>query len=418
MMKTFRVWLQKYSHLNWTVIDQVMISGLNFLTGVLVARFLGIKIYGQFVLLYTALLYLNIFQYALILAPMMSRAPQINSDVEKTNYFKNIIGIQLLFSLLLCLTVVVIGTILGNWMPEWNLQNNVIPLGLSVLFFQLQDWLRRYYFIYAKSKAVFINDFISYGGQLAILVGLYYLGKLNIASTFSAIAVSSAIAFLIGIITANIKPVYTHSLQILKHNWKFGKNLLFSGQLYWASSQGILVFGGSILGAQVVGGVRSVQNLVGPLNILFQAMENIIPIRAAQYYAQSQLAGLKKYLKKVSLFGGLLLGISCLGIALLSQQLMELAYGKEYIVFANLIIWPLIVTFVGFFRIQSFYFFRTIGHTKEILFNTIISTALSFVLVMAFVHKLQATGLMLALALSEAISSALIFMQMNKYLRK
>ena len=80
------------------------------MTGILLGRFLGVEGYGQFVLLYTVLLYVNIFQYSLILAPMMSIAPQASSDVEQINYFKGMITLQFLLSLFLSLIVVVLGS--------------------------------------------------------------------------------------------------------------------------------------------------------------------------------------------------------------------------------------------------------------------------------------------------------------------
>lgn len=417
MFQFFRLFLQRYSHLNWTLADQVMVSGLNFLTGVLLGRFLGIEGYGQFVLLYTVLLYVNIFQFALIIAPMMSIAPQASSDVERTNYFQGIFTLQLLFSFILSLIVAVLGIGADIWVPSWKVGESILPLALSILFFQLQDWLRRYYFISGKGKAVFINDVVSYGGQIALLFLLYRFDKLNITNAFWAIAVSSAIAFLIGVLTENIRPVWAYASHIFKQSWQFGRNLLLAGQINWAGSQGILLLGGSILGASSVGGIRAAQNIVGPLNILFQAMENIIPIQAAQHYSQKQLTGLTNYLKKVSLFGGLLLALPCIAIALLSKELIELAYGEAYGVFAKLIVLQLIIAFIAFFRIQAFYFFRTITATKEILLNTIVACTFAFGFTMIFVSKLQETGVILSLLLSEATALIVLLTRVRKYLK-
>lgn len=417
MLQFFSLLLQRYSHLNWTLADQIMVSGLNFLSGVLLGRFLGVEGYGQFVLLYTVLLYVNIFQFALIIAPMMSIAPQASSDVERTNYFQGIFTLQLIFSFILSSLVAVLGMGADKWVPSWKVGESILPLALSILFFQLQDWLRRYYFINGKGKAVFINDVVSYGGQIILLFLLYRFDKLNITNAFWAIAVSSAIAFLIGVLTENIRPVWASASQTFKQSWQFGRNLLLAGQINWVGSQGILLFGGSMLGASSVGGIRAAQNIVGPLNILFQAMENIIPIQAAQHYSRKQLTGLTNYLKKVSLLGGLLLALPCLAIAFLSQNLIELAYGEAYAVFAKLIVLQLIIAFIAFFRIQAFYFFRAIAATKEILLNTIIACTLAFGFTIIFVDKLQETGVILALLLSEAIALIFLLTRVRNYLK-
>jgi len=416
MIQFFSLWVQRYKHLNWTVADQIMVSGFNFMTGILLGRFLGVEGYGQFVLLYTVLLYVNIFQYSLILAPMMSIAPQVSSDVEQINYFKGMITLQFLLSLFLSLIVVVLGSGIEKWLPSWNLQNNVLPLALSILFFQLQDWLRRYYFVRGKGKAVFINDFVSYGGQVALLVVFYWWGRLNITNTFWALAVSSAIAFLIGAMLENIRPSWNSALQVFQQSWQSGRDLLLAGQINWVGSQGILLFGASILGAKAAGGIRAAQNIVGPFNILFQAMENIIPIQAAQHYATKQLPGLTNYLKKVTLVGSLLLAIPCVILAVFSRELMQFTYGKEYTVFSALIVWQIVIVLLGFLRTQAFYFYRTIRSTKIIVFNTIIASVVTFLFTAVFGQSWQEIGIMLALLMGQAVSLIFLMVTIYKYL--
>jgi O-antigen/teichoic acid export membrane protein len=416
MIQFFSLWVQRYKHLNWTVADQIMVSGFNFMTGILLGRFLGVEGYGQFVLLYTVLLYVNIFQYSLILAPMMSIAPQVSSDVEQINYFKGMITLQFLLSLFLSLIVVVLGSGIEKWLPSWNLQNNVLPLALSILFFQLQDWLRRYYFVRGKGKAVFINDFVSYGGQVALLVVFYWWGRLNITNTFWALAVSSAIAFLIGAMLENIRPSWNSALQVFQQSWQSGRDLLLAGQINWVGSQGILLFGASILGAKAAGGIRAAQNIVGPFNILFQAMENIIPIQAAQHYATKQLTGLTNYLKKVTLVGSLLLAIPCVILAVFSRELMQFTYGKEYTVFSALIVWQIVIVLLGFLRTQAFYFYRTIRSTKIIVFNTIIASVVTFLFTAVFGQSWQEIGIMLALLMGQAVSLIFLMVTIYKYL--
>jgi len=38
-----------YSHVNWALADQAMVSGSNFITGILLARTLGIAEFGRFI---------------------------------------------------------------------------------------------------------------------------------------------------------------------------------------------------------------------------------------------------------------------------------------------------------------------------------------------------------------------------------
>jgi O-antigen/teichoic acid export membrane protein len=205
---------------------------------------------------------------------------------------------------------------------------------------------------------------------------------------------------------------------VFQRSWESGRDLLLAGQINWAGSQGILLFGASILGAKAAGGIRAAQNIVGPFNILFQAMENIIPIQAAQHYATKQLAGLTDYLKKVSLLGSLLLALPCVVLVVFSRELMQLTYGKEYASFSNLIIWQVVIVLIVFFRNQAFYFYRTICFTKIIVLNTIIASVITFLFTGIFGQRWQEIGIMLALLMGQVVSLFFLVITLSKYLIK
>ena len=68
--------LKRHSHVNWALADQAMVSGVYFLTGILLARYLGLEEFGRFTLAWMAVLFANSIQHAMIIAPMMSIGPK------------------------------------------------------------------------------------------------------------------------------------------------------------------------------------------------------------------------------------------------------------------------------------------------------------------------------------------------------
>ena len=56
----------------WALVDQALVSGSNFLTNIVLARMVGIEAFGAFTFAWMAVLFMNGFQNALIVAPMMS----------------------------------------------------------------------------------------------------------------------------------------------------------------------------------------------------------------------------------------------------------------------------------------------------------------------------------------------------------
>ncbi|WP_088888911.1 oligosaccharide flippase family protein [Leptolyngbya ohadii] len=394
MISVLKQWLDRVGSVKWALADQIVVSALNFITGILLARFLGIEAYGSFVLSYSALLYANTLQQALIIAPMLSIAPQL-SGFDQSKYLRGMLSSQIALSTVLCTLIFIAANTVSYFVHSESFSSS-LPLSLSILFFQLQDWLRRYYFVTRKSADAFINDLTSYGGQVLVLIILFNTNTLGTNSAFWAIAATSAFAFITGIFFESLYPLRQQVLKTFQKNWKSGFNLFLAGQINWLGSQGILVLSGLILGPQALGGLRAAQNITGPFNILFQGMENFVPIKASQRYAQSQLRGLSQFLFNFSLLGGIAIIIPCILISIFSRNLMVLAYGSEYLEYSYLVIWQLVISLLVFLCFQAFYFFRTINETHQIVFGSIISSSISVISTLILGPIVGVTGVMIA----------------------
>src|SRR5689334_4005001 len=64
-----RLGLDRFVKDIWAVADQALIAASNFATMIFVARALKLELFGRFTLVYSALLFANIFQVALITQP-------------------------------------------------------------------------------------------------------------------------------------------------------------------------------------------------------------------------------------------------------------------------------------------------------------------------------------------------------------
>ncbi|MCG8391989.1 MAG: hypothetical protein MI745_02810, partial [Pseudomonadales bacterium] len=91
--------IRAYSHVNWALMDQGVISGVNFLSGILLARFLGIVEFGIFTIAWLVIEFLQSMQHSLIVAPMMSIAPKYSAE-ERPAYMGAVIVHQVCFSVL------------------------------------------------------------------------------------------------------------------------------------------------------------------------------------------------------------------------------------------------------------------------------------------------------------------------------
>ena len=127
--------LSRYSHVNWALGDQAMISGANVLTGILLARYLGLEEFGRFTLAWMAVLFVNSLQHAMIIAPMMSIGPKQNPD-EEPAYMGAVMFQQIAFSGL-AFALVLAGVHLSTLaFPEWGVENFALPLASVALVSQ------------------------------------------------------------------------------------------------------------------------------------------------------------------------------------------------------------------------------------------------------------------------------------------
>src|SRR3954454_21269188 len=77
------------------LIDQGLVSGINFVTAVVVARNLAPTSYGYYALLFAAILFINGLQTALITGPLMVIGPRYRAE-QRAVYMNSLWIVQML----------------------------------------------------------------------------------------------------------------------------------------------------------------------------------------------------------------------------------------------------------------------------------------------------------------------------------
>jgi len=389
--------LKRHQRVNWALADQSVVSGSNFITGILLARFLGPEAFGLFVLLQSVILYVNSFQGALIFQPMMSAAPQL-PEATRHPYLQGVFALQLMLTFGLAAITMILALFADALFGFAGLHPSIVlALVAALLGFQLQDWQRRYYFVQENVRGAFFIDIISYGGQALLLLVASLSNHLSVASAFWIISVTAFSGFIIGFSNHRLPPLFIHARSVLSDGWRAGRDYLAAWQFQLVGSQGVFMVGAGVVGTQAVGGVRATQNIVGPINILFQAMENLVPIAAARHYSNEGLAGLCRFLWRITLLGTLCLLPVLLMLSLFARPLVHALYGEQYLAFVSLVYWQAACVFIQFYQRQTFFFLRTVKATSVVMRAGIVMAIVSLAVAVLTVHQLQETGLMLAL---------------------
>jgi O-antigen/teichoic acid export membrane protein len=389
----------------WLVGDQALVSAMNFLTSAVLARMLGVHDFGVFSVFYIILQYLNSIQLALIVSPMMTLAPQISGKSDRAVFLKGMGGYQYVFSAACCAFTLLLAAVEKFHLAPAAIDPGVlIPFALSIFFFQAQDWLRRFWYVEERGKAVFVNDVISYVGQVVVLFVLWHMRAATVRSAYYAVALTSLAAFLVGSAGEDVWATFRQIKLVVKETWAFGRSLLVASQFQWVGSQGILIIVAAISGVNAAGGIRAVMALLGPVNVLYQLLDNVIPVRAAREFTKSGRAGLLAYLRRVGLFLSVAVGVPVLVISLAAKPIMAIAFGRAFEGFAHLVFWQAIYVLLALIYKGLQYYHRTMGTVGVLARSALIVSVVSVASCIVLARQFGATGGMIALVVGQVLN--------------
>lgn len=343
--------MRRYSHINWALADQGMVSGANFLTGVILARYLGIDGFGVYTLGWAVLLFIGSIHASFIIGAMMSIGPAY-SDEDAPGYYGAVI-VQNLGVSVVGTVLVIIGVYLSGWLaPEWGLEALLWPLAFAVFAALWQDFFRRYFFTRGRSAAAFKIDAIRYLGQVGVLFVLFqlYPDGLDSNRAMWITAITAAIPLVVCPFAMGKVTWSWHTTRVVAvRHFQSSKWVAGSAPLEWLSEYIFYFAAGSFVGSAAVGAVRATQNIVGVAHILFNGLINVVQVRAAKYYGQAGLAALSKYLQQVTWLAGSTTAIICLIFAITPTFWLRLFYGDEYVEYGELVRWWALVYSVNIF---------------------------------------------------------------------
>lgn len=322
----------KRKQVGWTIGDQLLVSGGNFLTAVLVARFLGVAEFGVFSLLWLAVLFVQSMSVAAVISPMTSIGSK-QSDERASEYYSAAFYQQLAVCLLAAL---LIGgyALFEAWTGlGFGIGAAALPLILCIFFAQVQDFLRRYCVVTDHAALVFVSDAVRYAVQLGSLA-LLLLGDLfqaDVVSVLWLVALASAVAALI--LIRELPPLWPLPVGTtwLVRNLKLSRWLVGSALLQWLSSNVFVLATGAILGPASAGALRAAQSLLGVLNVFFQVGDAVLLPRMARTYSRGGPSALRKLTLDVLLFTTIFatgVGLACW---LPADLWMSLLFGPGFI---------------------------------------------------------------------------------------
>ena len=391
--------------------DQGLISGVNFLSNILLARFLGIEEFGRFTLAWMVDLFANSLQSAGIIQPMLSIGPK-HAVAEAPAYYGAVLIQQGVAAGFAFAAVLIGAEASAAAEPSWGTGSFAVPLAVALFAGQAQDFLRRYFFVRGRTVTAVVSDGIRYLSQLTLLC--------VVANVFSSgLTVPMALWIMAAAATLGTVPVavcvekLTWDPEVLRQtvrrHWHVSKWLLPSALMHWTTAQAFIIIAGGVLGAATVGMLRAAMAVVGVVHIVYLGMENFAPIRAAQVFHRHGGRALRHYLKSLTWKVGGAVLLLLLIINLNATSIIRLMFGTNYPELSPLLLAFSIIYFVSLLNVILGVWALAIESTRMVFISLAAMTAVTAVAAYPLVVFGGVAGALTGAFLVEFIGACILF---------
>jgi O-antigen/teichoic acid export membrane protein len=391
--------LETFRSARWALTDQIIVSGCNFLSNILLARILGIEEFGRYVLAWTIVLFVQGLQFSTVSSSMLSIGPKHDAEGARS-YFGAIFIHQSIFGVVSAALTLVGCYITANFFPEARLDTIALPLTGAVLCTQTQDFFRRYFFSVARPKTSLAIDVIRYVGQNVAILGLISWFPANSVAALWLLTAAAALGLLAALPSI---PRFKYSLGMIVtvglRGWHFSKWLIASTLLFTIFNTVFSFAAGILLGTSAVGAMRAAFTLVGIANVVIEASVNVISAGASRKFMSKGRHELVAYLKKVTAFGVVALASLMAAIVIAPKYWLRLIFGPEFGAYWILVLWYAGYEILVFLALIMGTWYRTLEQTRSIFYanlaSAVLSLAVSYPLIVHFGVAGAAAGLVM-----------------------
>lgn len=372
----------------FALMDQLVVSGCNFLIGILIARSAGVESLSYFTATMSVLYLLVTVQHSLVLSYLFTRTSgyllirKIKSTIAYT-----ILIVAIAFLAMLIITFIVI---VSNVSTTW-----LFKIYFFILLSLCYDYIR---------KISIFNDNVVYIFCVDILVKVIPLLSVFYGVSLDGFFLISSLLILIGItwltrahnfrILTIFSLSYKYKTRVLCYYFDKSKWLLMSSGVQWVTGYSYIYLSFYFVGAYLTGYILAVKNLFGFSSVLFQFYENYITPRVSSEKLESTFL---KNLFITSFYNTLFIGLILLLMLLFKEDLLATVYSEDYVKYAYVLYIFSMLTFLEFFQRPMLVIIRRFNKTKLILKAYLYSFLIGLVLSYPLFYYFNETGLAVGL---------------------
>lgn len=397
----------------WGLADQVLISGANFTTMVVVGRALGKAGFGEFSLVYNILLLANMIQMSLVTQPHNVIGGGRARGKAYAGYTASTAVSQLIIAAIesvLALIAVAIAHAHGahcTWL--------LLALAPAIAAWQLQEFFRRVLYTEGRTAAAFFNDIVSYGGQAVWILWLWQLDRvrggggphlLTGPSALYVLAATSAAAAAIGFFQTVRSTIGAVRFSDALENWHFGKWLLGSELLtYFSSLPMYMNLVGLLVGEAASGELKAAQTLFGPARVISFYLATVLPIQFVRHLTAGGPGAMHLQLKRTAAQVLPALAILCLLIALFAGPLLTI-FGRDFASHPRVLAMYAIVAFLTYAQMILIAALTARRLTRVVFFSSVWGAVTTLIFSWVLTRMFGIDGALIGMILTSLVMTA------------
>ena len=324
-------WLRKVS---FSVLDQGLISGSNFLIGVLLARWLEPEQFGAYALAFSSFLLISVVYQALVLEPQSVFATSTYRH-EPRQYMGSLLRLHGVLASALFLAFATAAVLTHGRHPGGSLQGALAGIVLATPWILLLWLSRRMCYAKQTPHVATIGAVVYSAILLCGLLALLRLRLLTPATVFTLMGVASLVTSLVLLVVLRPSLLAGSSATRLsvvgRQHWGYGRWALAAYVMAWVPGNLYYVLLGRLSGMADVGALRALLNLALPVAQTHTALSMLFLPFLSRVWSEKGSCAMKGPAIKISvLFAGMAVAYWTILITF-SQPIVRWLYAGRYV---------------------------------------------------------------------------------------
>jgi O-antigen/teichoic acid export membrane protein len=311
-----------FSRASWTLVDQCVVSGGNFLFMVLLARSLSEEDYGELALFLGSIFLLRTIDYSFISYPLSVRLC-VTSDDERARLLGSTAVLTMALSLVL-LMLMAIGTELTQ------AHNILVPGCLCYLCWQAQETSRRFLLADYRFRDAVAGDGVAYVGQSLLIAVLLWADSITLSSAIYGMSTTFALGAMVHALKLRFAwPDFAGLRGLAVEYLSIGKWSVFNYQLVLVRVQIFPWLLAAMAGTAATASLQAGLNITNMMNPILFGIGNAIPQVAAHAHRSGGVLGASRAACGYLLFGLGPILVICAAAVLIPDLLLRTIYGSS-----------------------------------------------------------------------------------------